>query len=306
MDHLEFHREPPTNLTTLVIGFGGWIDAGEAATGTIRHLVRHLSAPRLASIDPESFFMFTQTRPMSRYNAAGEREIRWPRSEFYTWQPSEDQAAEGQEGLLLFRGMEPNRMWRTYSKLLLDVAEQCGVKRIISLGALLAELPHTRPPRVTGRSTDTDWKAQLEDWGIYRRPTYEGPTGIATVLLDAATQRNLPYLAFMAQAPHYLHEGENPAVRQVLLKYLTQLLDLDLDVTELDEAIKAFCAQCDRAMAHDPSTQAHLRQLEQEYDSTEGEDEESTSLQDEELNSDQLMQELEDFLREEREDDDTA
>src|SRR5262245_14945145 len=160
MDELEFHREPPTNLPTMVVAFGGWIDAGEAATGAIRHLVRHLSAPRLASIDPEEFFVFTQTRPTVRITADGMRAIRWPRSEFFTWQPP-----DGRSGILLFRGMEPHRMWRAYSQLLLDVAERCGVKRIVSLGALLAALPHTRPPRVTGNSTDSDWRALLEDWG---------------------------------------------------------------------------------------------------------------------------------------------
>ena len=187
MDYVEFHHEPPANLSTMVVAFGGWIDAGEAVTGAIRHLVRYLSASHLASIDPEEFFDFTKVRPVVRLTADGNRTIRWPRSEFYTWQPPESRA-----GLLLFRGMEPQRMWRTYSKLLLDIAEQCGVKRIVSLGALLAALPHTRPPRVTGSSTDPAWQALLEDWGIYRRPSYEGPTGIATVVLDAATRRGMP------------------------------------------------------------------------------------------------------------------
>ena len=154
----------------MVVAFGGWIDAGEAVTGAMRYLVRHLSASHLASIDPEEFFDFTKVRPVVRLTADGQRTIRWPRSAFWTWQPPESRA-----GLLLFRGMEPHRMWRTYAKLLLDVAEQCGVQRIVSLGALLAALPHTRPPRVTGSSTDPAWQALLEAWGIYRRPTLRRP-----------------------------------------------------------------------------------------------------------------------------------
>ena len=108
MGYIEFHRKLPSNLTTMVMAFGGWIDAGKAATGAIRHLVRHLSASRLASIDPEAFFLFTQERPQIQMTADGYRTLRWPKSEFLMWQPP-----DGQEGLLLFHGMEPNQRWRT-------------------------------------------------------------------------------------------------------------------------------------------------------------------------------------------------
>src|SRR6266705_2028091 len=189
MDTVTFHCEPPATLPTMVVAFGGWIDAGEAVTGAMRYLVRQLAASPLASIDPEAFFDFTQVRPVVRLTAEGERVIRWPRSAFWTWQPP-----EGRAGLLLFRGMEPQRRWRTYTTALLDVAAQCGVQRIVSLGALLAAVPHTRPPRVTGSSTDPTWQALLETWGIYRRSSYEGPTGIASVVLDTATRRGMSYL----------------------------------------------------------------------------------------------------------------
>ena len=294
MDYVEFHREPPANLRTMVVAFGGWIDAGEAVTGAMRYLVRHLSASPLASIDPEEFFDFTKVRPVVRLAADGQRVIRWPRSAFFLWQPPESRA-----GLLLFRGMEPHRMWRTYARLLLDVAEQCGVQRIVSLGALLAALPHTRPPRVTGSSTDPAWQALLENWGIYRRSRYEGPTGIASVVMDAAMRRGMPYLSFMGQAPHYLQGSTNPAVSRALLTYVTRLLDLELDLSPLDETVQAFCTQCDQAVARDTSIQDYVRQLEQDYDSTV--EEGPRPLRDEDLNTEKLMQELENFLRKERE-----
>jgi proteasome assembly chaperone (PAC2) family protein len=294
MNDVDFYREPPSNLTTMVVGYGGWVNAGRAATGAIRYLVRHLSAPRLASLDPEAFFLFTEQRPDVRMTADGDRVIRWPRSEFFTWQPP-----DGQSGLLLFWGREPNLRWRTYSQVLLDIAEQCGVKRIVSLGAVLSEAPHTRPTRVTGRSTDPDWQALVEAWGIYRRSSYEGPTGISTVVLDAALQRGLTSLSFSGQAPHYVQGIENPVVIQALLRYVTRLLDLGLEVSQFDDAVRAFRVQCDQAVARDPSIQAHVRQLEQDYDSTV--DEAPRARRDEALNSEQLMQELEDFLREERE-----
>jgi len=137
MDAVAFHHEPPSNLPTVVAAFGGWIDAGEAVTGAMRYLVRPLSASPLSSIDPEEFCDFTQVRPVVRLNAEGQRIIRWPRSAFWTWQPP-----EGRAGLLLLRRMEPQRRWRAYATLLLDVAARCGVQWIVSLGALFAAVPH--------------------------------------------------------------------------------------------------------------------------------------------------------------------
>src|SRR5215471_14164075 len=210
MDEVEFHCEPPTTLPTMVVAFGGWVDAGEAATSALRSLVRQLAATPLATIDPEAFVDCTTLRPIVHLTAEGERIIRWPRIAFWTWQPP-----AGGAGLLLFRGVEPQRRWRTYATLLLDVAARCGVQRIVSLGAVLAAVPHTRPSLVTGSSTDPAWHARLEACGIRtRRSRYEGPTGIATVVVDAATRHGLSSLTVRGQAPHYLGGAANPAVRR--------------------------------------------------------------------------------------------
>src|SRR2546428_3860104 len=294
MDSVEFHCEPPSNVSTMVVAFGGWIDAGEAVTGAMRYLVRQLAAAPLAAIDPEGCFDFTRFRPVVRVTAEGQRTIRWPRSAFWTWQPP-----EGRAGLLLFRGMEPQRRWRAYATALLDVAARCGVTRIVSLGALLADLPHTRPPRVTGSSTDPQWQARFEAWGMARRSRYEGPTGIASVVLDAARRRGMASLTLMGQAPHYLQRTTNPAMRQALLTTVARLLDLDLDVSPLDAAVQAFRTRCDQAVAQDAATQAYVRQLEQAYDATG--DETPRPHRDDAFNPEQLMHELEDFLRQERE-----
>jgi len=293
MDHVEFDREPPANLTTLVMAFGGWIDAGQAATGALRHLVRDLPATRLAWIDPEQFFVFTQERPEVRLRPDGERDIHWPRSEFFAWHPN------GRDGLLLFCGPEPHQKWRTYTKAFLDVAERCGVRRIVSLGALLAGAPHTRPIRVTGRTSDPAWRSVLEAWGIYHRPSYEGPTGISTVVLDAADRRGMTHLGLMGQAPHYLQNNENPAAIQALLTYVARLLNVSPDMSHFAEAIQDFRTQCDREVARNRATREHVQQLEQQYDATAGE--ERQPLPDGELDSEKLMQDLQDFLRGQRE-----
>ena len=294
MDHVEFDREPPANLATMVMAFGGWIDAGQAATGALRHLVRDLSAARLAWIDPEEFFVFTQERPDVRLRPDGDRDIQWPRSEFFAWH-----AGDGRDGLLLFCGPEPHQKWRTYTKAFLDVAERCGVRRIVSLGALLAGAPHTRPVRVTARSTDPASRSLLDAWGIFRPPSYEGPTGISTVVLEAAERRGMTHLGLMGQAPHYLQNAENPAVVQALLTYVARLLHLSPDMSHFAEAIQDFRTQCDQAVARNRSTREHVRQLEQEYDATAGE--ERRTLPQGELDSDKLMREVEDFLRRQRE-----
>jgi proteasome assembly chaperone (PAC2) family protein len=293
MDEVAFHREPPLNIPMMVTAFSGWIDAGEAATDAMRFLVRQLAAEPLAAIDLEDFVDFTQVRPVVRLSAEGERTIRWPRSAFWLWQPPEPRA-----GLLLFRGLEPQRRWRTYATALLDVAARCGVQQIVSLGAMLADLPHTRPPRVTGSSTDPHWHARLEAWGMARRSRYEGPTGIASVMLDAARRRGIASLTVMGQAPHYLQGTTNPAMRQALLTTVARLLDLELDVSPLEGTVQAFRTRCDQAVAQDAATQAYVRQLEQAYDATG--DKTPRPRRDDDFNSEQLMHELEDFLRQER------
>ena len=294
MDNVEFDREPPANLTTMVMAFGGWIDAGRGATGALRHLASDLRAVRLARINPEEFFVFTQERPEVRLRADGGRDIHWPRSEFFAWH-----GGDGRDGLLLFSGPEPHQRWQTYAKAFLGVAERCGVRRIVSLGALLAGAPHTRPVRVTARCTDPAAKSLLEAWGIYRPPTYEGPTGISTVILDAAERQGMQHVGFMGQAPHYLPDSENPAAIETLVTYVARLLNLSPDMSHFAEAIQDFRVQCDQAVARDRATREHVRKLEEEYDAAAGE--EQQPLPGGKLDSDRLMREVEDFLRRQRE-----
>jgi proteasome assembly chaperone (PAC2) family protein len=151
---------------------------------------------------------------------------------------------------------------------------------------------------VTARCTDPAWQPLVEAWGIYRRPTYEGPTGITTIVLDAAERRGMSNLGFMGQAPHYLQNTENPAAIQSLLSYVSRLLHISVDISEFEESIKEFRAHCDKAVAKDRATREHVKQLEQEYDATAAEERPPLS---EEIDSDKLMREVEEFLRGQRE-----
>lgn len=195
--------------------------------------------------------------------------------------------------------MEPQRRWRTYATRFLEVTARCGVQRIVSLGAVVAAVPHTRPPRVTGSSTDPQWHARLEAWGIARRSRYEGPTGIASVVLDAARRHGLASLSLRGEAPHYLEGATNPAVSRALLTTVSRLLDLELDMAPLEATVQAFRTRCDQAVAQDAAARAYVHQLEQAYDTTG--DTVPRPPRDDDFNPEQLMHELEEFLRQERE-----
>jgi proteasome assembly chaperone (PAC2) family protein len=148
---------------------------------------------------------------------------------------------------------------------------------------------------LTARATDAASRSVLEAWGIYRPPTYEGPTGISSVVLDAAERRGIQHVGLMGQAPHYLQGSENPAAIQALVTYVARLLHLTPDMSQFAEAIQDFRRQCDRAVARDRDTREHVRKLEQEYDAEAGE--ERPPLSGEELDSDKLMREVQEFLR---------
>ena len=293
MDSVAFHREPPSHLPTMVVAFGGWIDAGEAVTGAMRHLVRHLPAIASRLNRLRGILRFYQgptgRAPDRRWTSV----IRWPRSEFFAWQPSESHA-----GLLLFRGMEPHRMWRTYTTLLLDVAEQCGVQRIVSLGALLAAAPYPATTR-HGQQHRPRMASAVRGVGNISSTELRRPDRHCHRPLGRGDATRHAYLTLMGQAPHYLQGSTNPAVSRALLIYVIRLLGLELDLSPFDEAVQAFCTRCDQAVAHDASIQAYVRQLEQDYDATV--DEAPRPLRDDDFNPEKLMQELEDFLREQRE-----
>ena len=149
MTSLVIHEQQDTKLPTMVVAFAGWPDAAEAATRAIRYMVRKLPGRRFAEIDPEEYYDFTIVRPQSRINGKGDRIIKWPCNEFYSYVPE----TNPQNGLLLYVGTEPNLKWKTYTETVMEVAKANGVELIVSLGALLDAVPHTRDVRVTGRAS---------------------------------------------------------------------------------------------------------------------------------------------------------
>ncbi|MCH8206403.1 MAG: PAC2 family protein [Chloroflexi bacterium] len=287
-DSLIVHEMPEAKLPTMVVAFAGWPDAAEAATRAIRYMVRKLPATKFAEIDPEEFFDFTLVRPQTRLNRRGERTIRWPTNDFYYFAPEDESG-----GLLLFNGTEPNLRWRAFSNLMLSVADRCGVELVVSLGALLDEVPHTREPSVTGRATSTELEQKVEWLGI-RNSNYQGPTGIHTAFMDACVRKGLSLASIWGHSPHYVNTSPNPAVSHALLTKLQSLVDFEADLEELRLAGEAFESEVTENISKDTDIVAYVERLEQRHD-------EAIEPPGDIPSPDDMVKELEDFLRSQRE-----
>ena len=284
MDGLIEHEVPQGNLPTMLVAFAGWPDAAEAATRAMRFLVRKLRAKKFAEIDPEDFYDFTHVRPHSRVNRRGERITRWPQNDFYYYSPDDESRA-----LLLFVGTEPNLKWRTYSNILTTIAERHEVKLIVSLGALLDAVPHTREPRVTGRASSVELTQKAEWLGI-KNSGYQGPTGIHTAFADACAKLDLAQASIWGHCPHYVNTSPDPKVSHALLTRLRSLIDIDVDLEELHIAGNAYQEEVDKVIAKQPDVSSYVRRLERRYDEAQTATEEIPSPE-------TMVEELENFLR---------
>jgi predicted ATP-grasp superfamily ATP-dependent carboligase len=284
MDGLEFRQEPPRKLPAMIVAFAGWPDAAEAATGAVRYLVEKLGATKFAEIDPEEFYDFTATRPETRINEEGERVIDWPANDFYYHAPK-----ESDHGLLLYVGTEPNLRWRAFSRLMLSVADRCGVELVVSLGALLDEVPHTREPSVTGRATSAELEQKVEWLGI-RNSDYQGPTGIHISFMEACVRHGMSLASIWGHSPHYVNTTPNPRVTHALLTRLRRLVEFDVPMDELQESADAYILEVDQAIAGRPELTAYVKKLEEQFDSAIA----STSAM---PSAEDMVEELEHYLK---------
>ena len=255
MNALTIERIPELNDPVLIVAFAGWNDAGSAATHATQFLIKRLQAQRFANIDPEEFYNFSEVRPQVRLRDGLYREIRWPANEFFA-----SNAAPLKRDMVLGLGIEPNLRWKAYSAAYLDVAKQCGVGLVITLGALLADVAYSRPVRVVGFSSDPDIATQL-----HLTPSrYEGPTGIVGVLNDACRQAGLTSISFWANVPHYISAAPNPKAALALVSRLESFLHIALDTTELVTGAAEFDAQVAKAIAENPNLAAYVKRLEEQ------------------------------------------
>jgi proteasome assembly chaperone (PAC2) family protein len=283
MDELRVAFRPELKKPVLVAAFRGWNDGGQAASMAGGYLAKQWAAARFADIDPENFYDFQVTRPQVSLVDGLTRKLDWPDNAFY-----HAHLAGADRDAVVFLGIEPNTRWRTFTQLIVGLAADLEVELVITLGALLADVPHTRPAPVTGSASDPKL---VEELGL-QASRYEGPTGIVGVLHDACRALGLPSVMLWAAVPHYVSLAPSPRGALALCQRLGRMLDVTIDTGELEEASERYSEQVSEAVSSDADTAAYVEELEQRVDTIEELDIPS---------GDSLAAELTRFLREREE-----
>jgi len=291
MNPLTIHSLPQgLRRPVLITAFSGWNDAAEAATTAARYLATTFHAEKFAEIDPEEFYHFGLTRPYVRYKSGSEteREIVWPATEF-----SVARAPELSRDLVIGVAGEPHLKWRTYCASVVELARRCEVTLVLTLGALLAEVPHTRPVRLAGSASDPELAARLG-----ARPSrYEGPTGIVGVLNTACREQGLATASLWANVPHYISGIENPKAALALVQRVLTLLNAEADLTDLHDATRQFEQNLTEIVAQNAKIKAYVAKLESR---DAAEEPEAGPAPSDLPPASELVEEIEQFLRQQR------
>lgn len=280
-DDLNWLRATPDlRDPVLVVAFEGWNDAGDAATIAARHLAERFDATPLASIDPERYYDFSTTRPLVHLDEDRNRSITWPENELLA-----GRAPSSGNDIVVLLGLEPQLRWRTFCEQVVGAARAIGASRIVTLGALLADVPHTRPVEVYGATDDPVLRDQLD----LAASSYEGPTGIVGVLSTEAADAGFSTASFWAAVPSYVPGAPSPKAGLALVHKVCELLGTSVFVTDLEIAAASYERQVDELVAEDEDTLEYVRDLEEAWDLDEADDLDD----DPEL----LVAEVEEFLR---------
>ena len=251
------HEDVELHDPVLVAAFRGWNDAGDAASFAASHLSRVWSAKKVASIDPEEFYDFQAVRPQVELRDGVTRTISWPSNEIFAAKlPGSPHDA------LLFVGTEPNLRWKTFSGLVIDIARRYDAQLVITLGALLADVPHSRPVPITGTAADRDL---IERLGL-QRSRYEGPTGIVGVLHGEFARAGIASASLWAAVPHYLAVTPNPKAALALVEKTVELTGAPAEIDDLQRATMAYEERVAEMVATDDDVQAYVRLLESRSD----------------------------------------
>ena len=263
----------------LVVAFRGLFDAAGSATSAVEWLAERLDSVQVGDVDPETFFDFTQERPVVESDDHDVRWIRWATNRVLAVRTT-----EGQRDLVLVSGVEPHLRWRTFTEALLEAATRSGSRMVVTLGSMSGMSPHTRPPAVTGSSTNRDLADRL---GL-DRPSYQGPTGVVGVLHDTLDRAGVPVISLRVSVPYYLPDSPNPKATRALLRRFEQVSGIDTAHADLDGPAAEWQSRVDQAVDGDEEVRAHVRRLESQVDQSE----------DLMPRGDDLAAELEAFLRE--------
>jgi len=252
VDPVIFEEHPELERPVLITAFTGWNDAGESATAAATFLKEQWGARPFARLDPEEFVDFQVARPVVKLVDGVSRVIKWPSCEF-------SYARAGARDVVIFIGIEPNVRWRTFATSIVDVGRSLGAERLITLGAFLADVAHSRPVPVVGSAPTPE---DAERLGL-QASAYEGPTGIVGVLHDISNRSQLPSVSFWAAAPHYLPAGVNPKATLALVQRVSTFLGTDVDVTELLPSVESWEQRVSELVSENEPLTEYVHRLEE-------------------------------------------
>jgi proteasome assembly chaperone (PAC2) family protein len=269
----------PLRNPVMLVALRGLFDIGGVATSALDWMLKERDALVIADIDPDPFFDFTQERPEQFIDEDGEKQIRWPENEFMIIR-----YPEGARDMIVLNGIEPHVSWNTFTQCVVTVAQGLGCNLVVSLGAAAEQVPHTRVPLVVGSTTNEDLAMRL---GL-SRPQYQGPTGVAGVMLDALDRAGIPSVSLRVGVPHYLMHAQHPKSAAALLQHLQHVLGIPTDHTNLVDEMSRWQELHDAAVEGDPEASAYVKMLERRHDQL---------IEKTLASGDDLAAELEEFLR---------
>jgi len=300
-ESLVIQERPILRQPRLIAGFFGWLDGGEASSGTIHYLITKLQAKKFAEIDAKDFYVFqvsgiTSLRPQVKTENGLVKEIRFPQNEFYYWKNEEDEDAGD---LILLLGTEPNLRWQEYTEAIIDLAQQFGVKRMYSVGAVLGGVPHTKEPTVSSSISNLKLKEELEKYAV-RFSNYQGPATFNSILVAAFAHRGIEAVHMTARAIYYpefnIAVPHDSKAMYSLLRRLRSLLQISLDLSDLEKQSQELEEKLSSMVSQSPRLRDYIRELEANFEEMRYEEPIEGSPED-------FVRGVEEFLRQRREED---
>jgi len=291
VDYLRVLANPQLRDPVLIAAFAGWNDASEVSTFAARYLVRQWRARKMADIDPEEFYVFTETRPDVHIAGRFQRRIEWPSNELFF-----HNNRRGSRDFVVLIGVEPQLKWRTFTDVLIDFCRRQGINTVVTLGGFIADVPHTYPVPLSGTASPSSLARRLRRVGV-EATRYDGPTGIVGVLNAACARKGLATASIWGSVPEYLSASPNPKVTLAILEALSALLDLDVDLAGLRRLEVQFEQQVARIVEDNPELAAYVQQLEEQQREVQGglgSEQESWS------SGEDLIRDVEEYLRRRR------
>ncbi len=278
---LRFIEQPEFRDSVMIAGWFGWPDASQVATNALQEIIKQLKMEHFAHIEPDDFYVFSELRPLVTNLPSGKRTLKWPSNKFYYRKA----AQKDENDLILLLGTEPHLQWQNYVDLCASLVNFCDTKLFIMAGALLSPVPHTRHPLVQGFTTHKNLGLGFENVR-YKMPSYEGPAGIASVIMKNLDSIGIKTASIWGHAPEYLEARRNPLLTCEILREIGRFLPCELNFCELEEEAAEFSRSVENALADDKEIASYVHDLEERFDAEE----------DASMNSADIVEDLEEYL----------